>query len=446
MPRVKKAIAGVRKYRGKGDYTLENGPFANVGSILGRKLGGVLGSERVGEYIGRRALHYPAKYFGYGAYKKKRVYKGRGDYTLENQSVMSPEIPRFSKSVNEDGTVISHREYIGDIITSSSANTFNIDSYNINPGDPKTFPWLSSVAQCSYQQYEFLGCIFEYVSTSANALNSTNTALGVITSCINYDSTDADFSSRMQMENTNWANSSKPSMNMSIPVECDRKQTTIPLLYVSQNGVLPSDADPKMYNLGKLFVATSGFQGTSVNIGSLYVSYRVKLVKPYMSRPIANANRVLRVRNSVSSAVPLGTAYSSVPAAECDSLGVSINTLGTILTIPKERLQNTQRYLVIFEWNHDSGATTTPTITWSSNINAGYGVFGSSGNNPSIYAPKPTATTVTGSCVVGFIEVTNDNSDATATLSGATFPANCTLNLSIWQVCGQPSNILGILA
>lgn len=452
MPRVagSKNVQSKRTYKGKGAYTLENGPWANRGASLGGAVAKAYGvPSAIGSWIGRRAFHYPARLFGSGAYSKKsgRVYKGRGDYSLIDQSHLSPQVPRFEKGVNEDGTVISHREYIGDIITSSSANTFNVDSFNINPGDPKTFPWLSSVAQTSYQQYEFMGCIFEYVSTSANALNSTNTALGVVTSCVNYDSSDPEFSSRMQMENTNWANSSKPSMNMSIPVECAKNQTTIPLLYVSQNGVLPSDADPKMYYLGKLYVATSGFQGTSVNIGSLYVTYKVRLLKPFMPRPLANANRALYVRSGVTSANPMGTATVSATSAQCDTLGITFST--SSFTISKNRLQVNQRYIVIFEWNHDSGVTTTPSLAYTpaGAILASYQVFGSpTPNSSGIYAPKPSGTTVTASCVVNFMEITQDTANIVCTLSAATFPANASLNISIYQICGTPSATLGLIS
>ena len=78
---------------------------------------------------------------------------------------------------------------------------------------------------------------------------------------------------------------------MFIPVECDPKQTGLNngLLYIINGNNVPTGADPKTYYLGKLFIGTTGLQGTSVNVGSLYVHYKVKLYKPVMTAPASNA-------------------------------------------------------------------------------------------------------------------------------------------------------------
>jgi len=451
------ARPAARHYSKHGAYNLDDGPWAQRGATIGSAVARSFGApSAVGEYIGRRLFHYPAKYFGSGKYgatkavaaRRTKTYARHGAYEVGETSVMSPEIPRFSKGGDDDSIVVSHREYIGDIFTSASAGAFKIDEFIINPGDAITFPWLSSLAQCSYQQYKFSGCVFEFVSTSADALNSTNTALGAVVSCINYDSNDATFNSRMQMENTSWANACKPSQNMSIPVECDAKMTSMQgLLYVSENGIMPANADPKTYILGKLSIATTGFQGTSINIGSLYVTYKVKLFKPIMARPLANANRTLLVRTGCTSAVPFGTATSTTLAvpAECDTLGVTFTA--TTLTIPKKRLQNGQRFVMVAQFIHDNGATTCPGITYSTNLDQ-FAAFGTAASAPTTYPafgfPNAAGATQVYCGFVAFFGINNDNADAVLTLSAATFPANCVANIQIYQVCGTPSAQLGI--
>lgn len=68
-------------------------------------------------------------------------------------------------------------------VISSSAGVFNGLVYKINPGNPETFPWLSSIAS-NFEAYRIEGLVFEYKTMSADALNSTNTALGqIILSC-----------------------------------------------------------------------------------------------------------------------------------------------------------------------------------------------------------------------------------------------------------------------
>jgi len=60
---------------------------------------------------------------------------GAGDYTVSNNSIVNGSgniIP--SMHDNSLSTVIRHKEYLGDVITSGSANTFTVASYPINPG------------------------------------------------------------------------------------------------------------------------------------------------------------------------------------------------------------------------------------------------------------------------------------------------------------------------
>jgi len=447
MPRIAKKPASkqasnkiqkrypVASVKGQGAYSFSKS-LGDIGERIGSK---------AGSWIGRNALQRPAEWLGLGAYRRRVT--GRGAYNID-QGVLAPAVPRFANGGNDDSIVVSHREYIGDIFTSSSANTFSVNSYDINPGNAITFPWLSTVAQTSFCQYRFEGCMFEFISTSSDALNSTNTALGAVVACINYDSNDAAYASRMQMENTSWANTCKPSQNLIIPVECDPKMTAMQgLLYVSNNGVLPNNADITSYNLGKVSIATTGFQGTSINIGSLYVTYKCRLYKPAMLSPLSNANRTLLVRTGCTSAVPFGTATSTTLAvpAECDTLGVVF--AATTLTIPKKRLQNGQRFVCVAQFLHDSGAATCPTVAFSSGVEQ-FAAFGSAAATPVAIPvfgfPNPVGATQIQCGFVAFFGISNDNADAVITLSAGTLPANCALNLQIYQVCGTPSLQLGI--
>ena len=70
-----------------------------------------------------------------------------------------------------------------------SADVFKIDSYLINAANPKTFPWLSQIA-ANYEQYDIEGMVF-----SADALNSTKTALGTVMMATQYDVLDEPLNS-----------------------------------------------------------------------------------------------------------------------------------------------------------------------------------------------------------------------------------------------------------
>jgi len=150
---------------------------------------------------------------------------------------------------------------------------------NLNPGLSSTFPWLSTVAS-SYEEYEFLGLIFEFKSTSAVAVNSTNTALGVVIMATDYDSLDANFVSKQQMEAQQFTTSSVPSQSFMHGIECRARANVLSSLYTCA-GVVPAGADQRFYDLGNFQLAVSGMQAASV-IGELWVSYHVLLRKPQL--------------------------------------------------------------------------------------------------------------------------------------------------------------------
>lgn len=357
MPRIsqkgkgRRQAAPRRRYtvRGSGAYTLQNGPWAKrgaaVGSFIGGKYGGPIGSF-VGGAIGRRLFHYPAKLFGSGAYTKRRrpYIRGHGEYEVER---MAPEVPTFAKK--GDYVEISHREYIGDIISSAVSNGTVVNRFAITPGESATFPWLSSIVQPSFQQYKFEGCLFQFQSRSSDALNSTNTALGSIVAGIDYDATAADYTTRAEIENLQWSSSCKPSCDMDIPVECASKYTALGggLLYVLNSAGIPANSDLKTFLLGKLFILTTGCQGTNVNLGSLYVTYKIRLYKPMIQKPLSNANIVKVYRSGIGNTLPGGTGTISSTFA-CDSIGATFDSLG--VTFDVSRLQPGARYWVLLQY------------------------------------------------------------------------------------------------
>lgn len=100
-----------------------------------------------------------------------------GDYEIANNVETNDLFNNGRYEFKQQPIIITHREYIGDVITSGTAGAFKTNTYYINPGLNKTFPWLSQIAQ-NFESYRMLGCAFEFKSMSSDALNSTNTALG----------------------------------------------------------------------------------------------------------------------------------------------------------------------------------------------------------------------------------------------------------------------------
>lgn len=435
-----------RKYiRGRGaynvdndPYSLKNGPWAKHGAALGGAIGshyGGIWGRAAGAWAGRRLFHYPAKFFGSGAYTMKDAGTTR----------LAPQVPTFTKDSSDDSVCITHREYLGDIITSGTAGGFSINKYGLNPSDLNTFPWLSNIAQPNYQQYKFEGLVFEFKSFSADALNSTNTALGSVFACINYDYTDQDLASRYEVENTDWSSSCKPSEHMMIPVECKPKQTGMNgLLYVVNGSTLPPNTDPKTYYLGKLWVGTTGFQGTSVNIGSLYVTYKIRLYKPLMTPPLSNALITLTSRLNATVAAPFGVSTDTT-SLNIDSWGVSVNGTGTVLTINKSRLVIGQVFMLMFSYVGAATANVSrPNFSLSSNLQ-NYNISNGGTNNLEAF---PTPNVNTGSTVLGyifFLRVTDSNQDATLTgTATGLLPTGAHVDIKLMQICGALTQNIGI--
>lgn len=200
-----------------------------------------------------------------------------------------------SKDLSGD-IYLSHREFVGNVqaqytnpgATLTSATTvqsgYAVSQYYINAALYDTFPWLSQVAQ-NFSMYEFIGLIFEYRPTSGEYGNTNSNALGKVVMATQYDPDAPAFGSTVQMENYDYATACKPSEHMLHGVETKSSQRFSNMLY-TRNGA--STKDRILTDLGLFQIATEGvpltapsglLQGasTTVNIGELWVTYRVRL-------------------------------------------------------------------------------------------------------------------------------------------------------------------------
>lgn len=276
-----------------------------LGNMVAPGIGGLIGSA-----------------LGGGAGALLSAISGSGAYTIkENTLLRATPVPSFGPSCIR----IKHREYLGEVVSSSVAGAFEIDSYAVNPGDNHTFPWLSGIAH-NYEEYKFNGLVFEFVSTSANALNSTNTALGKIVLATDYNSTNPTFGSIEDMMITEFANFGKPAESLIHAIECSAAERPTLLSYLRLPGKTTGDA--KFYDIGNFQVATQGLQGTNVNVGSLWVSYDVYLCKPYLS--VVDTIITHYALNTVTTANPLGTSQTLVNSSPTD-----IVISGSTITFPK---------------------------------------------------------------------------------------------------------------
>lgn len=288
-PRVSRAqgtFPKTRKKQQKGAYvpTYNNpGIFGRVGRAAGGIIGGHFGG-RPGAEIGQRIgglAHYIGRLFGSGDY---RIGAPPAVNSLFQNGGAAPYPFQRDLSFGEKAVVIKHREYLGDVITSDRVGAFNVQNYQVNPGLASTFPWLSEIAP-AFQLYKWRGMVVEFKSKSADALNSVNTALGSVILATDYNAATftQQFTNKTEMLNYEGAIDCKPSDNMAMGIECDPKRLPLSELYVRTGDI--GGGNIQNYDMCSFAIATTGFQGQSVNIGELWICYDVILMTPAQLPP-----------------------------------------------------------------------------------------------------------------------------------------------------------------
>lgn len=266
----------VRRYTGRGAYQIRAPRSAAYGRQIGTGVGSLLSltparalaplASTVLGYAGERIGNTVGRYMGWGGYtvKKNSITEG----------TMPPYMHSSGKSVRH-----CHREYLGDIYSSSVPGEFKLQSFQVNAANAASCPWFWRIA-ANFQKYRLHGGVFDFESASGDALNSTNTALGTVIMASNYNCADDNFSNRFDMENTQYTVSAKPSQNFTHIIECDPKMQTQISLYTAINGVPAGNTSDNECNWVNFQIASVGMQAADVNLGSLYFKFDIELMQP----------------------------------------------------------------------------------------------------------------------------------------------------------------------
>lgn len=255
--------------RGRGGYAED---WSRTGSEWGGKFGGLAGGV--------------ADLASSIASKVGPVVEGLGVYKVRQNSLMTiPEGmgPPTVRNAKDGRFIIRHREYIRDIVCpANNGGAFVVQPFKINPGLQSTFPWLSTVAQ-NFQQYRIRGMLFEFKSNYSE-YNSAQAGMGTVILATEYDATLPPFTTKIDMENHQYAMSAKPSASQLHPIECDRGTAVLNELYVRQT--VPDDNnDLRFSDFGTFQVAHVGIPNsdTPINLGEIWVSFEIELLKPQLA-------------------------------------------------------------------------------------------------------------------------------------------------------------------
>jgi len=350
--------------------------LSGAGSAIGRTIGTAIGGAPIGTYIGGLIggaagsagsfIKRKAQDIGTAALGEDTYIKYFGDYeTIKSNSFLKDEAGNMPPIINKDpggGVLIRRSEYITDII-SGSAGTFNLQNFFINPGQAATFPWLSQIAP-NFEEWVVEGMYFEYRTMSADALNSTNTALGQVIMAANYNAASPNFTSKQPMENYEGGVSCKPSCSMRYFVECAKNQTILDELYVRPGAVPPAE-DQRLYDLANFQIATNGLQASNVNLGELWVTYQISLRKPKMFASLGfGIDYGYWGTAGYTNAAPMGnTTWTSSDVA---ATLTSQTFTGTGTTFYRSSVK--RAYYITIYWQGTAATFTLPTASGSTGV------------------------------------------------------------------------------
>lgn len=214
--------------------------------------------------------------------KKNSVAPDRNRYASAPaaQTTVVSSAPRSK----EQPYVIVRREYLQDINASSA---FTVTELAINPGLVQTFPWLSQTAN-AYDIYKFRRLRFCYMN------RDTSADKGSVAIAFDPNPDDPAPTTQQQIDNFDTRAVTTPWADACFdvpPYDLGRLKK-----FLVRDSLVA--AELATYDLGSLFIATSGQTGTG-KIGELWVEYEVQFSAPQpfassLALPIPESNSTYR--------------------------------------------------------------------------------------------------------------------------------------------------------
>jgi len=242
--------------------------------MLGGMAGSYLGAPSAGASVGSSVAAKLSKLIGTGDYAES---DGVAVNSLFPNSQHKQTHATASFSTVGETVHIKHREYIEDVFAGPQSS-FSIQGYSVNPGLASTFQYLSSIAQ-NFEEYIFHGLVFEFITTTSPY--STQPNVGSVIMAMQYDAATPAFTSKPQMENSDFAISAAPYKSIMYGVECANQAASAYYVRLDDSGTQPVN----LTDIGTFFVALQNTQaypeGTS--LGELWVSYDVEFRRPHIS-------------------------------------------------------------------------------------------------------------------------------------------------------------------
>jgi hypothetical protein len=207
---------------------------------------------------------------------------GRGSYSTVGNSLidgLGTGIPTFASAGDETGALmVTHSEFVSDIYGNPQNTHFKNMGFDLNPGLPKTFPFLSQIA-ANFEEYEMVQLMFIFKSKLSNNVSSTDGQVGSILMYTDYNPNDEIKTSKQAMMQSYSVSNGRVVDNILHGVECDPEK-------LKGDGhkfvrVQNTKDDLNDYDAGTFQVAVHGTPQALQNeiLGELWVSYTALLRK-----------------------------------------------------------------------------------------------------------------------------------------------------------------------
>jgi len=279
---------------------------------------------------------------------------GLGEYEVQQNSILNEgQSPAMMHS--EDDTIfVRHREYLGDIFSSTTPGAFKVESYPLQPGLDTVFEWLAPIA-AQYQEWIPNGIVFEFKSNSGDQVSTGNTAIGQVVMSTDYNAYNKDpFTNKSQMQNTMYSTNAKITESFYHPIECAPHRNVMDRLFV-RAGQVPEGQPAQLYDLGTFAIASQGCSAPGANLGELWVTYEIGLCKASLIQTAAAA-----IQNDYFAgynyAYNGSTPFATLTEGSQNSLGTFVTGGGATLNFPP--LLEQGMYLVTYyvRWTTNSAS------------------------------------------------------------------------------------------
>jgi hypothetical protein len=328
-------------------------------------------------------------------------------------------------------------ECLGNVVSSSTASAFSLQSYALNIGNSTSFPQGSIMAPL-FQRHRFRKLVYRIETTSGMAIGSTSTALGSTLLNCDYNVVDAVFPDQIHMEDYGKNGVKKMCReaviykNNVFHVDCSRSLTLEPddWMFV-QPGTTAStvtaiaNTSVHEYAHGLMQIASVGLQGTSQVIGRLFVGYESDFAICITPPPGVSALAAHITETQVT------TASATYPLGNVKGVFAAGSNLTSVATSTTFTLPLTGLYLVTGNWV-GSGVAAVPIMTAGANITRATNYF--SDDSVAFLSSYNSAGTAASYITAYSVNTAGTGTANTVTISGLTSLVTATADIFITQL------------